>query len=57
MEESDFGDSGAYDNSHRAFLQAFFARSVLTFEEAKPILAAILTARGASVTLELSILF
>ncbi|KAJ9649593.1 hypothetical protein H2199_000371 [Coniosporium tulheliwenetii] len=33
-----------YNNSHRAFLQAFLARSVLTFEEAQPILAAILTA-------------
>jgi len=37
-------DTGAFDNSHRAFIQAFFARSVMTFEEAKPILAAILTA-------------
>lgn len=37
-----------YNNSHRAFLQAFLARSVLTFEEAQPILAAILTAYGTS---------
>lgn len=35
----------AYNNSHRAFLQAFLARSVMTFEEAQPILAAILSAR------------
>ena len=35
-----------YNNSHRAFLQAFLARSTLTFEEAKPLLAAIFTAHG-----------
>ena len=35
-----------YNNSNRAFLQAFIARSTLTFDEAKPILAAILTAHG-----------
>ncbi|EKG20125.1 hypothetical protein MPH_02570 [Macrophomina phaseolina MS6] len=35
----------AYNNSHRAFLQAFLARSVMTFEEAQPILAVILSAR------------
>ncbi len=35
-----------YNNSNRAFLQAFIARSTLTYEEAKPILAAILTAHG-----------
>ncbi|KAF4543686.1 DNA repair protein nse1 [Lasiodiplodia theobromae] len=34
-----------YNHSHRAFLQAFLARSVMTFEEAQPILAAILSAR------------
>ncbi|KAL1617474.1 hypothetical protein SLS54_007766 [Diplodia seriata] len=38
----------AYNHSHRAFLQAFLARSVLTFEEAQPILAAILSARDAN---------
>jgi len=36
-------DDSAYDNTHRAFLQAFIARATLTLEEAKPILAAILT--------------
>lgn len=36
----------SYDNSHRAFLQAFMGRSVMTLEEAKPVLAAILTAQG-----------
>jgi hypothetical protein len=41
-------DQSQYNNSHRAFLQAFFARSVLTFEDAKPILAAIITAHGES---------
>ncbi len=30
-----------YNNSNRAFVQAFLARSVLTFESAKPLLAAI----------------
>lgn len=47
MSEEPHNDtSSAYDNSHRAFLQAFLARSVLTFQDAKPILAAILTAHG-----------
>ena len=32
-----------YDDSNRAFLQAFMARSSMTFEDAQPILAAILT--------------
>ncbi|KAF2500336.1 putative DNA repair protein Nse1 [Lophium mytilinum] len=32
-----------YNHSHRAFLQAFLAHSILTFEELKPILAAILS--------------
>lgn len=35
-----------YDDSNRAFLQAFMARSTMTFEEAKPVLAAILSAKG-----------
>ncbi|KAL9128348.1 MAG: hypothetical protein Q9217_002952 [Psora testacea] len=39
-------DNAEYNNSHRAFLQAFIARSTLTFEEAKPILAAIFGAHG-----------
>jgi hypothetical protein len=37
---------GHYNNSHRAFLQAFMARSTLTFYQAKPIVAAVLTAQG-----------
>jgi hypothetical protein len=40
--------SGHYNNSHRAFLQAFMARSTLTFTQAKPIVAAVLTAQGKS---------
>ena len=36
----------AYNNTNRAFLQTFIARSTLTFDEAKPILAAIFTAHG-----------
>ena len=39
-------DDSSYNNSNRAFLQAFIARAVLTFDEAKPILAAILTVHG-----------
>ncbi|KAK2873963.1 hypothetical protein FQN49_001966 [Arthroderma sp. PD_2] len=37
------GDGSGYDDSHRAFLQAFMARSTMTLEEAKPVLAAIFT--------------
>ncbi len=35
-----------YDHTHRALLQAFLARSILNFDEAKPLLAAILSAQG-----------
>ena len=48
----------AYDDSNRAFLQAFLARSVLTLETAKPLLAAIFSvhegreARPDDVTIE-----
>lgn len=35
-----------YNDSNRAFLQAFMARSSMTFEDAQPILAAILTVSG-----------
>lgn len=35
-----------YNNSNRAFLQAFIARNPLTFDEAKPILASIFSAHG-----------
>lgn len=35
-----------YNDRNRAFLQAFMARSSMTFEEAKPILAAIFSAHG-----------
>ncbi|KAJ5999366.1 hypothetical protein N7451_007176 [Penicillium sp. IBT 35674x] len=34
-----------YDDSNRAFLQAFMGRSSMTFEEAQPVLAAIFTAQ------------
>jgi hypothetical protein len=46
MESEDGSDQRDYNNSHRAFLQAFIARSVMTFEEAKPILAKILSIHG-----------
>ena len=39
-----------YDNSHRAFLQAFMSRSTMTFEEAKPILAHVFSIRGALIS-------
>ncbi|KAI9374188.1 Nse1 non-SMC component of SMC5-6 complex-domain-containing protein [Aspergillus egyptiacus] len=38
--------SEGYDDSNRAFLQAFMARSTMTFAEAKPLLASILSVRG-----------
>lgn len=37
-------DTAAYNNTHRAFLQALLARQTLTLETAKPLLAAIETA-------------
>jgi len=40
-------DEDGYNDSNRAFLQAFMARSTMTFEEAKPVLAAIFSAHGA----------
>ncbi|CAG8195905.1 unnamed protein product [Penicillium salamii] len=36
----------AYNDRNRAFLQAFMGRSTLTFEEAQPVLAAILSVGG-----------
>ncbi len=39
-------EEAQYNDTNRAFLQAFLARSTLTFEQAKPILAAIFTAHG-----------
>ncbi|KAF1814760.1 hypothetical protein P152DRAFT_430699 [Eremomyces bilateralis CBS 781.70] len=48
----DYGDvDRGYDNSHKAFLQAFLARSVMTLDEAKPILAKILSAHDDRETL------
>lgn len=41
-----YNDDVQYNDSNRAFLQAFLARSTLTFEEAKPILAAIFSVHG-----------
>ncbi|KAK7514638.1 DNA repair protein Nse1 [Phyllosticta citriasiana] len=38
-------DEPPYNNTHRSFLQAFMARSTMTLEEAKRVLAAISTAR------------
>lgn len=39
-------DEEGYNDSNRAFLQAFMARSTMTFEEARPVLAAIFSAQG-----------
>ena len=37
-----------YDDSNRAFAQAFLARGTLTLDEAQRILASILTVHGAN---------
>lgn len=39
-------DDTNYNDSNRAFLQAFLARGAMTFEEAQPILAAIFSIQG-----------
>jgi hypothetical protein len=38
--------NNGYNDSNRAFLQAFMARSTMTFAEAKPVLAAIFSVHG-----------
>lgn len=43
MSNDEDGDT-SYGNTHRAFLQALLARQTITFEEAKPLLASILSA-------------
>ncbi|KAI4727726.1 DNA repair protein Nse1 [Aureobasidium sp. EXF-10728] len=47
---SDGGDENdnVYNNSHRAFLQSFLSRATLTFEQARPIVAAIEKAQARS---------
>lgn len=40
-----------YDDRNRAFLQAFMARSTMTFAEAQPVLAAITSAHRAPIFL------
>lgn len=39
-------DEGRYNNAHRAFLQAFLSRSVMTVDEIKPVLAAVMSAKS-----------
>lgn len=39
-------DETGYNDSNRAFLQAFMARSSMTFDEARPVLAAIFSVQG-----------
>lgn len=41
---SQYGQVDTYDNTHRAFLQALLSRQTITFDQAKPLLAAIQTA-------------
>ena len=48
---ADTGDED-YNNTHRSFVQAFIARSTFTFDEAKPVLAAIFSARRMSLGFE-----
>ena len=50
-EDTDIMEVGGYNDSNRAFLQAFMARSTMTFEEAQPVLAAILSAHRAHISL------
>lgn len=40
------GNIESYNNSHRAFLQAFIARSTFTLDEAKPVFASIFSAQN-----------
>ena len=42
----DVPDEEAYTYVHRVFLQSFFTHGVMTVDEMKPILAAIMTAHG-----------
>jgi non-structural maintenance of chromosomes element 1 len=39
-------DENGYNDSNRAFLQAFMSRSTMTFDEARPVLAAIFSVHG-----------
>lgn len=43
-------ETNGYDDRNRAFLQAFMARSTMTFEEAQPVLAAILSANRTQIS-------
>ncbi|KAI0539490.1 Nse1 non-SMC component of SMC5-6 complex-domain-containing protein [Xylaria digitata] len=45
MDEDQDELSGQYSDGNRAFLQSFLARGTMTFEESRPILAAIFTAQ------------
>ena len=42
----DVPDDETYTHVHRVFLQAFFTHGVMTLDEIKPVLAAIMTAHG-----------
>lgn len=45
MDDPDDHSAAQYDDTNRAFLQAFMARGTLTFKEAQPLLAAIFTVK------------
>lgn len=45
MDEDQDEPAGRYDDANRAFLQAFMARGTMTFKEAQPVLAAIISAQ------------
>lgn len=47
----DIMEVDGYDDRNRAFLQAFMARSTMTFAEAQPVLAAITSAHRAPIFL------
>lgn len=53
MDDSDDQPAAQYDDTNRAFVQAFMARGSLTFKEAQPVLAAIFTAKDGALLLSL----
>lgn len=45
-DDTQSADDGNYHNAHRAFLQAFLSQPLMTVDQMKPVIAAILTAHG-----------
>jgi hypothetical protein len=52
---SSMSETSAYNSSHRALLQSFMSRSTFTLDEAKPVLASILSAHGTFISFFLSL--